>query len=151
MLQEPNLISTQLFNFPLQEKKREEARSERLVESLKLGMELNFKLVKSPTNLHSVACWWDGFNVKRCLCSEQEPSSARRFLSKLCFLFRHLWRPLLTQPWSCCWMSASIYSYSDASGRKALVWLSGLSVALHLKVSTLSSLLSFPLSSLSSF
>lgn len=49
MLQEPNLISTQLFNFSLEEKKREETRSERLVESLKLGMELNCELVNSPT------------------------------------------------------------------------------------------------------
>lgn len=82
-----NLISIQQCNVPLREKRKEEDGSERLMESLILGLELNCMLVKSPTNLQGVLVSFVWFQFEELLWQCVKP--ARSFSLKLRFLPRH--------------------------------------------------------------
>lgn len=103
-----NLLLKQLLTFLLGERKR----FQRLMESLKPGMELTCKLVKSWSKAPGtckvlvISCM---FSLWRGVSVVYKNLSLQGVLSwSSAFYPDILWRPLLRQPLSFCWMSASI-------------------------------------------
>lgn len=111
---QPHIQTTICFS-SWRKKKQEDDRSQRLVESLILEMELNCKLVKSLRNLQgwSFHCV---FSVCRGAFAVYKNLSLQGvFPWSFAFYRDILRRPRLRQPLSFGWMSASIYChYSDA-------------------------------------